>query len=103
MTDERGPEQATSEFKTHVATCIKTWREKMKPTFSREELAARMLRSMATVQRWERDGDPRLSEVNQMEGIKPGLLASIFPLGDRRRRRPRRSPVTSGTERRGDE
>ncbi|MDD1677678.1 MAG: helix-turn-helix transcriptional regulator [Methanomicrobiales archaeon] len=71
-------EEPVSEFCQHVAVCIKAWREG-EPSLSREDLASKMDRSMATVQRWERDGDPRLSEVDKMNRIKPGLVDKIFP------------------------
>jgi len=78
MTEEVQKGATTDEFQERVASCIKSWRE-AEPAMSREQLAGAMGRSMATVQRWERDGDPRLSEVHSMEALKPGLLRKIFP------------------------
>ncbi len=63
--------------RARAATQIKAWREAA--NISREQLAAMMHRSMATVQRWERDGDPRLSEVAAMEEFHPGIMKMIFP------------------------
>lgn len=48
---------------------------------SREAVASALGKSLSTVVRWESEqtSDPRLSELLEMEKIKPGLLRRLLP------------------------
>lgn len=61
-----------------VGRAIEAWREHER--LRQEEVAAKLGRSMSTVQRWERGlQDPRLSDIVAMEKLRPGLVPRLFP------------------------
>lgn len=48
---------------------------------SREAVASALNKSLSTVVRWENESisDPRLSELLELERLKPGLLQRLLP------------------------
>ncbi len=46
---------------------------------TREELAEKTDRCMSTIRNWEKDREPRVSDIREMERVKPGLVKRLFP------------------------
>lgn len=63
-----------------AAAAIQQWRTSG-AYMSREAVASALGKSLSTVVRWEneRTSDPRLSELLEMEKLKPGLLKRLLP------------------------
>ena len=51
---------------------------------SREQVASALHKSISTVIRWEHEktSDPRMSEILEMEKLKPGLIKRLFKMKD---------------------
>jgi DNA-binding transcriptional regulator YiaG len=64
-------------FRAHCGACIRRWREAH--DLSQEQLAASLGVTTKTVARWEH-GKPglRVVHLEQMEAMKPGLVAEVF-------------------------
>lgn len=65
-----------------IGRAIKEWRESgdEKHVLTMEQLAGKIRRSMSTVQRWERGAiEPKVSDLQRMDSVKPGLLELLFP------------------------
>jgi ribosome-binding protein aMBF1 (putative translation factor) len=58
---------------------ITQWREKQ-AQISMEALAAKIDRSLSTIQRWERGViEPKVSDLQAMDRVNPGLPELLFP------------------------
>lgn len=71
---------ATFDDVKRAARVIQAWRTGGE-YMSREALASAIGVSLSTVVRWENEqtSDPRLSELLEMERVKPGLLKKLLP------------------------
>lgn len=73
----RTPDQAAIAFRRLAGAEIRRWRQQS-ARLTREQLAPRLGLSVRTIGRWEDGaGDPRLTELYDMERIAPGLLEAI--------------------------
>jgi len=65
-----------------IGRAIREWRESGddRSHLSMEQLASKIRRSMSTVQRWDRGAlEPKVSDLQRMDSVKPGLLERLFP------------------------
>jgi transcriptional regulator with XRE-family HTH domain len=76
--------KAKSRETTRVGRTVRDWRERARLT--REELAMKTGRCLSTIRNWEKDREPRVSDLVMLEEIHPGLVRALFPDAFRKRR-----------------
>jgi len=68
---------------TPTGRAVREWREHA--SLTREELAMKTGRCLSTIRNWEKDREPRASDIGMLESVAPGLVRRLFPAAFRRR------------------